>query len=253
MTPPLVWWIDVHAASGIVGSVLGIIAVIGAVTLPMLQGTRSPPPLSLQAWQGTVMAGVVIGAWLRSRGHPEVLVLTTIVAAWSLAVASFWLLGTTRHRRSPTLSAFWSLGVTAVAIGAAVLVSPLPSSVDRAMLAGALVLAIGLPLIVVGMMLEIVGFLAWIHLRRVVPRGHRIPGIGGLMPEHDKRCALVAHLLASLLMLSPLLLHRGDLAAGLAMLLSWLVTLAVLLRCGRRMRWARADLTCVNGADAART
>lgn len=231
----LAWVVDVHATTGTVGAVLTLIAVIGAVTLPMLQGTRSPDTKLFRAWLCSVAVGLTAGAWLRHAGHGAMLALTAVAATWALAAASLWLQAQARLRRNPTLCVFWGLGMIALALAGGAMVLPLPGS-DRAILVGTLALAIGLPFVVVGMMLEIVGFLAWIHLRRVVPRGRQIPGVGRLMPERDKRGVLVAHVLAAGALLLAMLLHRWHAMAGLTLALAWLMTLAALLRCGRRVQ-----------------
>lgn len=230
------WLVDVHAATGVVGSALTLIAVIGSVTLPMLQATRTPPVALLRVWLVLVAAGLLAGPWLRHAGQHGVLVLTATVATWSLAAASLFLQATARHRRNPMLVAFWALGMIALAAAATLMTWPLPRGIDRAMLVGALALAIGLPFVVVGMMLEIVGFLAWIHLRRVVPRGRQIPGVGRLLAEADKRWVLAAHVLAAAGLLTTVLSQRGHVVAGLALALAWLITLAALVRCLGRVR-----------------
>ena len=68
------------------------------------------------------------------------------------------------------------------------------------LLVGTLVLGVGLPLLVVGMALEITGFLTWIALRQRVPRGLRVPGVGSLFAEADKRRAFAVHVIADLLL-----------------------------------------------------
>ena len=235
------WLVDVHAATGMVGSALTLVAVIGVVTLPMLQGTRTPPVALLRSWLALVAAGLLAGAWMRHAGQHGVLVLTATVATWGLAAASLFLQWTARHRRNPTLSAFWALGMIAMAAAAALLTCPLPDGIDRAMLVGTLALAIGLPFVVVGMMLEIVGFLAWIHLRRVVPRGRQIPGVGRLLTEADKRWVLAAHVLAAACLLTTVMSQRGHVVAGVALALAWLTTLAALVRCLGRVRDVQAS------------
>lgn len=233
------WLVDVHAAGGLVGWVLMLIVVVGAVTMPMLQGSRAPAPGAVQTWVALVLMGLLVGAWRRSEESNDVLVWTSALASWLFAGASTWLQWRARHRRNPVLVAFWTVGTIALALAATVLVAPAVPRFDRAMLVGTLSIGIGLPLIVVGMMLEIFSFLAWIWLRRVVPRGRQIPGVGRLLPDGDKRFVLAAHLIAAVAVLAALLAQRGHAEAGGLWSLAWLGTLVVLLRCWGR---ARAEL-----------
>lgn len=247
MSVELTWLVDVHASTGIVGAVLTLIAVIGSVTLPMLQGTRAPATWWLWAWIVVVAVGLVAGAWLRHAGHHGPLLAVAIAGAWCLAGVSLWLQSTARRRRNPTLVAFWAIGTVALAAAAGCTLWPLPGGVERAMVAGTLALGIGLPFVVVGMMLEIVGFLAWIQLRRIVPRGRQIPGVGRLLPERDKRCVLLVHVVSACALIVAMTQQRGHAVAGLALAMAWLATLAALMRCGWRVRCERRDAR----ADAA--
>lgn len=239
MSARLDWLVDVHVAGGLVGWVLMLVVVVGAVTMPMLQGTRAPTPRAVMTWVAMVLLGLVMGAWQRSIGTYGVLVWMSVFAVSLFAVASAWLQWRVRHRRNPVLAAFWSVGTMALVLAAIVLVVPATLPFDRAMLVGTLSIGIGLPLIVVGMMLEIFSFLAWIWLRRAVPRGRQVPGVGRLLPEGDKRFVLAAHLAAAVAVLAALLARRGHVEAGALWALAWFGTLVVLLRCWRR---ARAEL-----------
>lgn len=228
------WLVDVHVAGGLVGWVLTLLVVVGAVTMPMLQGTRAPTPRTVMTWVAMVLLGLVAGAWQRSNGTPDVLAWTSVLAVWLFAGASTWLQWHARHRRNPVLAAFWSTGIVALALAATLLVAPAVARFDRALLVGTLSIGVGLPLIVAGMMLEIFSFLAWIWLRRAVPRGRPIPGVGRLLPEGDKRVVLAAHLVAAVAVPAALLARRGHVEAGALWALPWLGTLVVLLRCWRR-------------------
>lgn len=231
--------VDVHASVGTVGAVLVLIAAIGAVTLPMLQGTRSPAPWWFPVWSCVVASGLIAGAWQRARGFGDVLIGTITLTTGALAGASLWLQARARLRRNPTLARFWTLGMSALLAAAACLTLPLPPDIDRAMLVGTLALAIGFPFVVVGMMLEIVGFLAWIHLRGMVPRGRQVPGIGRLMPEGDKRVVFAAHVVSAVAVLLAMTLHEGHAAAGFAYASAWFATAMALVRCGLRVRRER--------------
>lgn len=228
---------DAHAAIGLLGWTLGLIAAVASLTLPMFQGTAPVPPRWLGGWLALVAAGLVAGAGLRiATGSQAPLALAVALPALAFAGAVLWLQRRAMHPRNPALVGFWRLGAAALAAAAVLL--PLASAMPAipAMLAGILAVGIALPALLVGMLLEIVGFLAWIGLRGACPRGVRIPGTGTLLPEADKRRALIAHAAAAPLLACavpyPALAH----AAGLALLLAYALTFGCLLRCLRRAR-----------------
>ena len=72
----------------------------------------------------------------------------------------------------------------------------------EAVLAGVLVLGIGLPWLVAGMQLEIVAFVGWIELHRLVGRGVRLPPVQALATDADKGGVFALHGLASVLLLA---------------------------------------------------
>ena len=95
-------------------------------------------------------------------------------------------------------------------------------------------IGIGLPLLVNGMLLEIVAFITWVALRGRCPRGVRIPPVGRLLPDAEKHAVLLAHLGSALLLASAVAWPALRPAAGLALLASYALQLACLLRCLRR-------------------
>lgn len=224
--------IDVHVSFGLVGWVLMLIAVVGAMTLPMLQGTRGVPPRWVIGWAACTLVGLVAGAMMRAWAGAAVLAATALVASWTFAAASLWLQLRAPHRRNPVLRQSWAVGVVAIACAAALM--PFESAGTKtALWVGTLALGVGLPVLVTGMTLEIVSFLAWIHLRAVVPRGRQIPGVGRLIPEADKRIVLALHLIAAAGLLAALVFHKGHFASGLTIAIAHASTLVMLLRC----RW----------------
>lgn len=226
--------VDVHASFGLVGWVLMLIAVVGAMTLPMLQGTRAVPPRWVVGWVVCTLVGLLAGAVMRAWAGAALLAATTLAASWTFAAASLWLQLRSPHRRNPVLRYSWTVGV--VAIACAVALMPFESvGAKTALWVGTLALGIGLPVLVTGMTMEIVSFLAWIHLRGVVPRGRQIPGVGRLLPEADKRIVLALHLIAAAGLLAALVLQKGHLASGLLIAIAHASTLFVLLRCRFRV------------------
>ena len=108
------------------------------------------------------------------------------------------------------------------------------------LLAGVLALAIGLPLLVGGMQLEISAFLGWIDLQRHCGRGVRLPGVQLLLPVRDKAIVLALHGLAAPSLLAATTQPALARAAGSALLLAHAAGFAAL--CGvdrRRSRFIR--------------
>jgi hypothetical protein len=163
------------------------------------------------------------------------------VAAWPFAVfgiAVFVLQARAPHCRNPTLRRFWQAGCAALlAASVTALWSGMPL-----LLVGMLVLGVGLPLLVVGMALEITGFLTWIALRQHVPRGIRVPGVGSLFAEVDKRRAFAVHVIADLLLVMAALAPVMARTAGFAVALAYAVSLHGQWRCWRQAAtWQRDD------------
>jgi len=121
-----------------------------------------------------------------------------------------------RDRRH-ALYRHWRLGLLAL------VAATLALAAGAGMLAGTLALGIGMPLLVGGMALEIVPFVAWIELRRRVPRGTRIPGVQRLLEDRRRRQVLLAQGAADTLLLAAVLWPQADLArwAGMAQVVAW--------------------------------
>jgi len=227
-------WVDLHALFGIVGWGIGLLAAVGGITVPMLQGTRAPPQRAIAAWQALLLAALLAAAMAQTEAPPAAWwpLLALPVAAFAMAV--LYLQGRSPHRRNPMLRRAWQGGCCALLAGC--VVAGLPDAVlpaPRAVLLGALVLAIGLPMLVLGMMFEITGFLAWIELRRRVPRGMRVPGVGSLFPDAWKRRLLAMHAAASALLLAAVLFAPLSRIAGLALGAAYAASLFALARCWR--------------------
>lgn len=232
--PAAMGMVDVHAAFGVIGWTLGLLAAVGAVTLPMLQGTRAPTAAASRAWQiGLLLTlGIVVAA--RTGVLPADAARIVACPFAVFAVAVFVLQARAPYRRNPMLRAFWRAGGAALLL-AGVLVSWPEAS---AMVAAALVIGVGLPLLVVGMAMEITGFLTWIALRQRMPRGVRVPGVGSLFDDAGKRSAFFAHVIAGGLLASTTLFPTLARIAGGALMLAYAVSLHALWRCWRlSMTW----------------
>ena len=236
--PAAAGMVDVHAAFGVIGWVLGLLAAVGGVTLPMLQGTRALPTPALRTWQIALVltlgigvatqAGVVPGGAWRLAAWPP--------AAFALAVCV--LQARAPHRRNPVLRRFWQAGCACLFAASLLALRPDVPLVPL----GVLVLGVGLPLLVVGMALEITAFLTWIALRQRVPRGVRVPGVGSLFEEADRRRAFVLHAVAGAWLVAAAFAPALARSAGLAIALAYAVSLHGQWRCWRQAAtWRRDD------------
>lgn len=235
---------DVHAAFGLLGWVIALMAAVGSVTLPMFQGSRRIPPPWLAGWLWLAGIGLLTGAVLRIvSGSQTGLALAVAPAALAFVAISLWLPLRASHRHQIALMWFWRMGTLALGgaciMGLMIALQLLPDSL--VMLAGALGIGVGLPLMLSGMMLEINSFLAWIKLRTTCPRGIRVPGVKLLTPERDKWIVLGAHLASAISL--PAATLWSDLAplAGATLFLAHGASLICLIACqNRAQRFLRA-------------
>ncbi|TWH14967.1 MULTISPECIES: hypothetical protein [Pseudoxanthomonas] len=242
---PLDQVVDAHAMLGGGGWLLGLLAAVGGVTVPMFQGTAQVAPRAQRAWTLAAVVLPLAAAVARLLGMPATVVtLALALQAGVLAAAVLRLQWHAPHRRNPALVRFWCAGCIALCLAAAAACAgaagaPGLEAPAWAMLAGVLGLGVGAPLLVTGMLLEIVAFIAWVDLRGRCPRGMRIPAVGRLQPEEDKRRVLALHLVAALLLPAAFLGPLATLAAGLALSAAHAATALCLLRCLRRARHFR--------------
>lgn len=184
---PVARWTDLHAAAGLLGWVLVLLAAVGRVVMPMFQGAPEAPARAQAAWLTAVVLGLPLAgaAWVWGGvGMP----LRALVAATvsTLACGGLWLQSGSRKSAPGALAGFWRAGLCALMTAAAVLVLP----GDHALLSGVLGLGIGLPMLVLGMLLEIAAFLGWIELHRRCGRGLQLPGVQVLLPALRRRRVL---------------------------------------------------------------
>lgn len=228
---PLLPWIDVHAGWGLLGWMLGLLAAIGGVTLPMFQGTHPLPARGQWAWLLAVASVLVAGGCaLVVHGVAGVLRYGAASCAAAFALAGLaWQLRA-RHVRNAWLVRSWRAGLLAVLWAAAVLALD-----GSAVMVGALLLAVAMPLLVGGMQLEIVAFLGWIELTRRCPRGVRLPPVQRLLPEGAKGRVFALQLVAAVAVLAAVRWPAFAPGAGAALLASASLLLWTLLGVQRRV------------------
>lgn len=210
--------VDAHAAFGVAGWMVLLLAAVGRATMPMFQATGTLPARTQASWlAGAALALPLAAAWHVAR--PHALVLAAVVAAIgaSFAIAVQYLQWPVPRTRRNALHLHWRAGTLALLLAALALPG------GQGMAAGVLALGVGLPLLVGAMAMEIVPFIAWIALRHRLPRGVRIPGVQTLLPDASKRRALLAQCVAAPLLVVAVLWPQPWLArlAGLAQVAAW--------------------------------
>lgn len=229
-----VTWADVHAGWGVLGWSVGLVAAVGTVVMPMFQGTRPLPSQAQLAWMGALVLVLVAGTALVAAGRPgDGLRWGAVLLLALFALAGLWLQWHAPRLRNVWLVRSWRAGLLALLGAALVLAGEGP-----ALLAGGLVLGIGLPWLVAGMQMEIVAFLGWIELHRRCGRGVRLPPVQLLVSEGHKRGVFVAQALAAwaLLLACALPTPLGARLAGFALAGSQAVLCWRLLGVGRQVR-----------------
>lgn len=231
--PPSLPWANVHAAWGLLGWVLVLLASVGQVVVPMFQGAKALHGRVLAAWLIAGPTGLAIGAAFSLAGDTDVLRIVVAVAALAFAATAVARQGWPKHRRNPALTWAWRTGLCAIALAAAALAVGAPPLVT-----GALVLALGLPLPLIAMLLEITAFLGWIEMHRRCGRGVRLPGVDRLLPESRKALVLGLHALAGTAVVAaaawPAMLHAR--AAGVLLLAAHLALVFAISGVARRIR-----------------
>lgn len=212
--------VDAHAAFGVLGWMVLLLAAVGRVTMPMFQSTGRVPARMQAIWLGSVaLALPLAAAWHLAHGAGVALPSVVAIGGAAFALTALWLQRPVPAARRNALYRQWRLGLLALLPAAVALLC------GRGMLAGTLALGVGLPLLVGAMAMEIVPFIVWIGLRRRVPRGVQIPGVQRLLPDAAKQGVLRVQMLAAPPLALAVLWPQPWLArlAGLAQLGAWAV------------------------------
>lgn len=235
--------VDLHAVLGLGAGVIGLIAAVGALVLPMFQGlARWSERGQRRAW---LAAAIVLLAALVLRlagelGSLELALLSALPALW---LGGCVLYGQWRRssRRRPGLVRAWRIGW--LLLCSAVLLALLGYLADHpaAVTAAAwLLLAAALPLLLQGMLLEIVPFLHWNRLVLARPPGSHahLPGVDALLPERDKQALLPLNLLFALMLVVTVWIDDplAWMSTGALLATQSLALLGVIIGCQQRSR-----------------
>lgn len=230
---PAIDWTDMHAAWGLVGWSLLLLAGVAFLVVPMFQLTPAYPgllarsiPLALFALLCIWSFGSQFAEWAR-------IALECMGAALIACFALVTLRLQSQRRRKIVESTllFWRMSMVALALAAALFAAQqlMPSVADLAATPywlGALLFAGVFPAVICGMLYKIVPFLVWLHLQKYALAGLPVPNMKQIIPERNMKAQYRVHLLAFALLLAmpalPLLAYAG--AAMLALsfiLLEW--------------------------------
>jgi hypothetical protein len=217
---PVAAWVDVHASWGVLGWVVVLLASVARTVMPMFQGTGTVPAAVQASWLGTVPVTLAGASWWRlTHADGRWPAVAVALHAALFACAALWLQWRAPRRQRGPLLRCWRAGLIVVLLAALILVAG-PAG---GMLAATLGLGIALPLLLLGMMLEIVAFIGWIELHRRCGRGVHLPGVQRLLPDRIKLDVLLAQLP---LLLFPVAVSWPSMwlarVAGLALLVAWL-------------------------------
>lgn len=178
---------DVHAAFGLLAWVGLLLASVGRVVMPMFQGAMPAPAGAQVALLAMIVLGLPMAALVAGG---SALAGFTVLVAGVFGLGGLWLQSRARKSLNAALPGAWRAGLLAISAAALALAA------GGSRLAAALALGAGLPLLVMGMLVEISAFLGWIELHRRCGRGLPLPGVMSLLPP-ARRMALQRGFLAS--------------------------------------------------------
>jgi len=243
---------DIHAAIALIGTALLLLGAVGSVVVPMFQGTRPVTPRAVRAWMTLLFVSLVSALLLRALAGGDAgemaLLLALPVAAFALGL--LWLQQRAARQRNAALRGFWRLGATSLLLCVVVIAVnawlPAPRLV---LVAGTAALGIALPALILGMLLQIAGFLGWLQLQPLRSdaaraAGVRVPGIERLFSEQRKLRALGLHSVAGIALLCCAVWPHwiGTGAAGLLMALAYGDTSLALWRLDQQIDRFSAEL-----------
>lgn len=197
---------DAHAAWGLVGWIAALVLSLSWQLVPMLL-TTPPYPRVLQSFAVPALVALLaawslLGAWPKPKLAAG-LALAALLATWAIVTL---VLLSRRLRRLPDATVDCLVAaLLALPGGCAALALHRVLGGERLLLAGGLLLALGFASVfIVGMLLKIVPFLAWLHLQAESGRSaaaggaaSRVPTMKELLPDRRARLQARLHVVAS--------------------------------------------------------
>ncbi|MFZ6747865.1 hypothetical protein [Undibacterium sp. Ren11W] len=232
----VLYWLDLHVAWGVVGWIATLVIGIAFTVVPMFWQTPKPSLWWQRSLPGLLCLPLLAMPIAMLRESSILLACLLVMAFALLAMRAVW-----RAKRSfdpawilwlvCTLSWFFAAFLTASSL---LFEAQLPSRLTASLpwWIGVLALVGGAVLPVNAMLGKIIPFLVFMHLRRQIPMGRRVPTMQAVLPPQrlkwQARVLLLAFLLLLLLPVMPSVLV---LAAGLAFALSQGMMGALLMLC----------------------
>ena len=245
--PPLIRITALHAAWGLLGWTLLLVAGVAQQVVPMFQATPPYPRWLARGFAPTLLAMLLAWSaakWLTLELLAAALALPILAAAATFALVTLWVqLRSRRPRQDPT-ARFWRFGMlcllAASIVGASAQLQRWSDHPALPLMLGVLGI-VGFALSVIsGMLYKIVPFLLWLKLQRRL--GGRPPHIKQILPDRHARLQLWLHTAATLTLLAAGIGQNGLIYPGAALLSGSALTLGVsLLAAWRRSAHAVRD------------
>lgn len=239
LTLPLLEVTDLHAMLGLLGATVLLIGCVGSVVMPMFQGTAPISFRTLASWICLLVLALAAALFSRVLLPGSAALLLTAIPVAGFGAFVLWAQWRAPRRRNPTLIGFWRLGAVSLlaSASAAVIASLRPGVMSPAWL-GTCLIGVALPALMLGMLLEISSFLAWLDLHARRPGARGLPSVDALMPEKQKQRLLRAHFAAAIALLLAVATPgvAVNLVAGVALALAYGWTAFELCRLDARAR-----------------
>lgn len=239
LTLPLLEVTDLHAMLGLLGATVLLIGCVGSVVMPMFQGTAPISSRILASWISLLALALAAALFARLLLSGSAALLLTAIPVASFGAFVLWAQWRAPRHRNPTLIGFWRVGAVALlASASAAVIAGLRPGVMPPVWLGACLIGVALPALVLGMLLEISSFLAWLDLHARRPGARGLPSVDALMPERRKLRLLRIHFTAAIALLLAAAWKGAavNLLAGIALALAYGWTALELCRLDARAR-----------------
>lgn len=223
---PLTEITHVHAAWGLGGWSLLLVAGVAYLVVPMFQLTP-PYPLWLTRAYSVALFFLLAGwsiTWLplqRPQGLQAALACATALLPVTFAAVTLRLQGRRRRKVTEPTLLFWRVAMACLIVAACgvILQQLSPGEEDYAgtpfLLGVLLMVGVFMP-VISGMLYKIMPFLNWLHLQKIGKPGLVVPNIRQMIPESRMLMQFRLHMAALALLLAavplPLMVYPGGLA-----------------------------------------
>ncbi len=206
---PLVEVTHAHAAWGLGGWALLLLAGVAVIVVPMFQMTPPYPPAAAKAYPWLVISGLLL--WTgRLLGMPDVLasagLFAVLMLAASFCVATLRLQASRRRKANDPnvlmMRSAMGTGLAAVTLCAWLAAGLTGSDDPRLHVASGVLLIAPFVFAINGMLYKIVPFLSWLHLNQHGAPGTMPPNMNRMIPAAAMRRQVVAQLSAFALLLA---------------------------------------------------